>query len=358
MAQSNKFVFYSRTEYFRQLAREANEAKQGERIAVQAMAFDPRDPLAYELTEALIAAAARGVRVVIAIDAFAFLMEWRPLRLGPLWSHQSMPEKLHEPFRLRWLLLQRLKAAGGEYAITNPPTRRFTVPQAGRSHIKAAVVQDKIYIGGHNLTDSDHIDIMTCWHEATAANWVYEFITALLTTPDVRTALKDQDQTISLQNNAVLLIDAGVPRQSIIRDTAFRWIDDAQEWIFLTCQYFPGGLLAQHLLAAHRRGVQVRIIYSPPTAHGPEAPAHYLYNLRERLRLPASFFAEQLPKHFPLLHAKLLATEQGAILGSHNYVGQGVRLGTAEIALLRPDPLFATEAAAALTEALDAHGEH
>jgi phosphatidylserine/phosphatidylglycerophosphate/cardiolipin synthase-like enzyme len=138
-----------------------------------------------------------------------------------------------------------------------------------------------------------------------------------------------------------ILIDAGVPKQSTIYDHALALIDDAREHIFFTCQYFPGGKTARHLLAAHKRGVDVRIVYSHPLAHGVKSPGHYLYNARERLRLPAEFFADQRTAKAPLLHAKVIATEKGAIVGSHNYVSQGVWLGTAEIALLNQDPAFA-----------------
>jgi hypothetical protein len=59
-----------------------------------------------------------------------------------------------------------------------------------------------------------------------------------------------------------------------------------------------------------------------------------------------------LPKTGPGLHAKLIATEKGAIIGSHNYVRTGVQLGTAEIALMRYDTVFARNAIAALRREL------
>jgi hypothetical protein len=54
----------------------------------------------------------------------------------------------------------------------------------------------------------------------------------------------------------------------------------------------------------------------------------------------------------PRLHAKLLATEQGAMIGSHNYVVQGVTLGTAEAAILRNDPQFSKQAIGVFRERL------
>jgi phosphatidylserine/phosphatidylglycerophosphate/cardiolipin synthase-like enzyme len=165
-------------------------------------------------------------------------------------------------------------------------------------------------------------------------------------TGHARLAFEDTDTELKIDDKTRLLIDAGVPGQSRIYDEALALIDAAREWIVLTCQFFPGGRTGQHLLKAQKRGVNVQIIYGHPRHHGNEALGHYAYNLWERTRLPNDFFKHQLPKNMQMLHAKLLATEQGAIVGSHNFATQGVRLGTAEIALLRHDVQFSQ----ALTE--------
>ena len=67
-----------------------------------------------------------------------------------------------------------------------------------------------------------------------------------------------------------------------------------------------------------------------------------MHQMRERMRnLPEHFFAGRLGKLVPKLHAKVLASEKAAIVGSHNYVIQGVNFGTAELALHSMDPAFA-----------------
>jgi len=129
--------------------------------------------------------------------------------------------------------------------------------------------------------------------------------------------------------------------QSLIYDEALNMIDSAKEWIYVTCQYFPGGPTAKHLAAAQKRGVRIQIDFSHPHTHNSAAAVHHMHQLAQRARgLPRNFFAGRLDKHVPKLHAKVLATEQGAMLGSHNYVVQGVQFGTAEIALQSFDPIF------------------
>jgi hypothetical protein len=72
---------------------------------------------------------------------------------------------------------------------------------------------------------------------------------------------------------------------------------------------------------------------------------------RESLRVPSHFFEGMIAKKNTMLHAKLLATDAGAMIGSHNYVRAGVALGTAEIALLSYNSSFTSQALAAFERA-------
>jgi hypothetical protein len=225
---------------------------------------------------------------------FRFSLMNIPSGPGPLWFKPQRLAQLREPFASRLATLERFRAAGGRYVISNRPARRFTLPQAGRSHIKTAIVNDKIYIGGHNLSLANETDLMTCWHDEHAAEWVYNLVRGIITTGSTHAEFNGQDRRLSLGANAALLIDAGTPGQSLILDEALRFIDHAQDRILLTCQFFPGGRTAQHLLAAYRRSVRVEILYSPTHVHGKHMLAHQLQVLRERTRLPRLFFTGQL----------------------------------------------------------------
>jgi phosphatidylserine/phosphatidylglycerophosphate/cardiolipin synthase-like enzyme len=338
---TNEYQLVSRPEYFRNLVRLIDATKKGSRVAVASMTFVPTEPLIMRIMDALCDAARRGVHTSLIIDAHSFLAQENKLVPGPLWSHRELPSSLAEPFHTWVAALKRLESSGGRYAITNIPEKPFRNPYAGRSHIKGAVIDDYIYIGGCNLQDPEHTDIMIGRTHKESADWVYKWFEQMTATASTQLTFKGQDQHKTFADGTEIIIDAGVIKQSAIYDRALRLIDTAQERIYMTCQYFPGGKTAKHLLDAHKRGVDVRIIYSHPAVHGDKRLAHTLYNTRERMRMPADFFAEQQAPAAAKLHAKVLITDATSLIGSHNYVTQGVNFGTAEIALQNNDPAFA-----------------
>jgi phosphatidylserine/phosphatidylglycerophosphate/cardiolipin synthase-like enzyme len=260
---------------------------------------------------------------------------------GPLFLRTRLPANLPVRQRQCYHALQSLQSAGATCCITNIPSRRLRVPQAGRSHIKAAVVGRSSYVGGCNLSKPQELDVMVRFQDEAMAKTLAGWLACIAEAGTTRQAFQDVDTECALSGGRRLLLDAGVPGQSLVYDEALELIDTAKEWIYLTCQYFPGGTTAKHLAAAQARGVAVHIAHSHPAVHGPQAPFHHLYRLRERVRHSAPLFSGQLSRKTPNIHAKILASERGVLVGSHNYVVQGVALGTAELALFSPDPDFA-----------------
>jgi phosphatidylserine/phosphatidylglycerophosphate/cardiolipin synthase-like enzyme len=324
---------YTKTEYFAQLTRDIANTRPRDRVVVATMTFIANNRQIDNLYFKMRAAAKRGVDVTLLVDAYSFLTS-DTRTIGPLMHRRTLPTKMPQPFADRYLILKQMESSGCKVVITNMPGRPLTLYAAGRSHIKGAVVNDKIYIGGCNLTVAEQVDIMLGWQDRAAADWFYAQLQKMAALGSTQAAFQGEDLSLAIADDAKLLLDSGKPNQSLILDEAYKLIDSAQKHIFLTCQYFPGGKTAQHLKAAFERGVRVEIIYGHPSAQGIEAPAHHLYAFRERTRLPQQFFANRLLKGQPKLHAKVLATEQGAMVGSHNYVVQGVKFGTAEVALL------------------------
>ena len=338
------FRFSSRPQYFQELIDFAHGAGAGDRIAIATMGFDPRAESVATLAHELAAAARRGTQVLLWVDALTFLQSSHPTRFGPLWYGTGVAARSHRPFGERFALLEELRAAGGAYIITNRPRRPYTFTKAGRSHIKLAVLNDHVYLGGNNLERPLQIDIMASWQDKPAADYLYDFARQVAASGSPRTALHGRDTRHKLDTTNTLLIDAGVPRQSLILDEACRLIDETEERLFMTCQFFPGGRTGQRLAAAIKRGVKVTLFYSPASTHGHvERYGHTLYEWRERWRLPAELFAHRLPVGMPKLHAKVLVSEKAAMIGSHNYVVQGVAFGTAEIALINNNPAFGQE---------------
>lgn len=340
------YSFYTKSQYFTHLTQDIARTKRGDRVLVATMSFITSNQLLDTLYFEMRQAALRGVKVTLLVDAFAFLAsDEKPHEkaLGPLLYRRSLSTKLPQPFADRYRVLKQLEECGCTVTITNLPKRPLMFLAAGRSHIKAAVINDKLYIGGCNLTDPAQLDMMVSWHDQTAADWVYGNLTEVAHVGTTQATFKGQDQILELGGHAKLIIDAGKPKQSTILAEAYKLIDEAEEQISLTCQFFPGGETAKHLKMAYDRGVKVDVFYSHPSVHGIYEPVHHLYAFKERARLPQALFTNRLLKGRPKLHTKLLCTDKGAMIGSHNYVVQGVRFGTAEIALLNRDPTFAAD---------------
>jgi len=337
---TNSFSFLSRSEYFTDLKRAIDDTQPGDRVAVASMTFEPHWPLIHQLLQSLGKAADRGVHTSLSVDAYSFLARDGRLTPGPLWYRNTLATQLAEPFRSQQTALQALEVHGVQVGITNWPKRPFSVIPAGRSHIKAAVVNDMFYVGGCNLQAPAHTDIMARRSHQATADWLYGQLNQLAVSASTAETFGGIDQRQAIDAQTELLIDGGIPKQSTIYEQALRLIDEARERITLTCQYFPGGRTAERLKAAQRRGVAVQLVYSHPSAHGQKSLIHHLHIGRERLRLPASLFTGRRPKQAPLLHAKVLVTDRGSLLGSHNYVSYGVDFGTAEIALFSRDADF------------------
>lgn len=350
---SNSFTLLTKADYLARLAKDINSTKAGDRVAVATFSFEPKEKPIAELMRALCNAASRGVQVQLAVDAFTFLAS-NTLLPGPIWALPTLKQPLTKSYRDKLDILLALAANGGHYAITNMPKRPFSVIPGGRSHIKAAIINDSVYLGGCNLERPLDIDIMVEFSDKTAADWIYHNLTQLVQKKNTRIAFGDKDLSLKLDDTTSLFIDVGMRGQSQILDEAFKLIDSAEKWIFMTCQYFPGGKTAKHLLAAHKRGVKVELAYNHPSIHGKvESVGHHLYNYREKTRLPEGFFSGPFADSKQKIHAKLITTDKGVMFGSHNFVGQGVTLGTAEIALLSSDSNLSKRLVDSLKRQLD-----
>lgn len=334
------YTFLTRAKYFKTFADAARSAKPEERVLIAAMDIDPFEPAIIHVVHAMQTAARKGADVHLIVDAHNFLEADNSLP-GPLFYKHSL-DNLRGKFKATLALLGELEAAGGTFHITNVPKRLFNLHPFGRSHIKGGVVGNRVFIGGCNLESPQQTDIMVTWEDKLAADTLHLWFQKMVRERRVRDGFGDVDVELRLDDRTRLLLDVGVPRQSLIYDEALRVIDDAKEWIYLTCQYFPGGPTAKHLAAAQKRGVRIRIDYSNPSSHKPvDAALMYIHQFHQRTRgLPRNFFSGKLGKQMPKLHAKVLASEHEALVGSHNYVIQGVQFGTAEIALHSTDPIF------------------
>lgn len=315
-------------------------------MALISMGFDPADPTIAALMQALTQAAKRGVVVTLAVDAYSLMMNSKTgLPTGPVFFHRDPLSWKSAYYRNKITLLEGLRAAGGEYVIINLPQTMFINPLAGRSHIKATVMGEEAYIGGCNLDTAKQVDLMVRIPHTKTADWIYNLIMDIMANGSTGSSLRYEDRKFVIDADTTLFVDSGKRKQSIIFKQALEFIDNAKEWLVMTCQYFPNSITAKHLAAAAKRGVDVKLFFNHPSQHGPTGTLpHHLVLLQERMKNPAKLFTLERPKGDRRIHAKLIATEQGAIIGSHNYVTAGILLGTAEAAILRRDPAFAKQA--------------
>jgi phosphatidylserine/phosphatidylglycerophosphate/cardiolipin synthase-like enzyme len=339
-------------EYLIDVTKKISAAKAGSRITLMSMTFEPaEEPLVSKLMAAACAAADRGAKITVLIDAHTFMVSTKEHLTGPLLTSRDTT-KGNRGYKTKMHVLETLREHGGRFVIINNPGRRFSNPFAGRSHIKLAVIDDDSYVGGCNLSQLQ-VDAMVHLAEPKVADWLYDFAGQVADIGSVREALLDSDQTFSIRDNESLLIDAGVPDQSLIYDETLQLIDNANEWIVFTCQFFPNGETVRRLAQALERGVHVYLFYNHPSKHAHvNKLAHHLVLLQERSKWPRDLFRRQIAKKGERLHAKIIATEKAALVGSHNMVPVGVHFGTAEIAFQRNDPDFARTVAHFVTQKL------
>ena len=325
------FNLYTKQEFLARITARLDKLGKGDRAALATMSFDPHYPAIAKLVAGLEAAARRGATVHLAVDAYIFL-KGRASFAGPLLLHNTMPKRLRGEFAEKAAVLESLAAAGVVCTLTNQPKRAFSNPFGGRSHIKYAVIDSEAYIGGCNLDNPDNMDVMAGRQDQQLAAYLHNFAN------DTRQAagtafMEGSDRTVALAG-ASLVIDAGVRGQSLILQQALDLIDSARAKLLITSQFFPNGVTARHILAAHKRGVAVTILYNHPSKFTKnERLPQYVHVAWSKLRMPTELTANQLPKTSPYLHSKIIATESAAMVGSHNYVQTGVTFGTAEIAL-------------------------
>lgn len=342
MAAALNLELGSREDYYGGLIERLARAAPGERAAVATNVFMAEEPAVREVLGAMESAARRGVRVQLVVDACAFLLDRDATRLGPLVVSRSLEGPRRGPFAAAREALRALEAVGGWTVVINRPVRPLTNPIAGRSHIKYAVVGDWVWVGGCNLDNSDQLDLMVSWLDKGVAGWLLELTDRLFEVGHLARALDGLDMTRAVAPGVKLLVDAGARGRSLIYERALKLIDEAQKWVMITCQFYPNGETARRLLAAHRRGVKVAVLYNHPSRHpGLNQWVQQAVVTAWRRRQPANFFEHVLAGEGGFLHAKLIATEQVAMVGSHNYLPAGVKLGTAEMAVEVGDAAWA-----------------
>lgn len=348
------YKFYSASKYYGCLAEKIVRSRKGDRVILFSLWLKPEEPAVARVLEAANAAAQRGAEVWLVADAFTFLIK-NGLTPGPAFYFGNLPPVMPKAFEVIRDALKRLQQHGGRCAIINEPEwPRHVMPFMGRSHVKFSIVNDHDFVGGCNLAESDFIDVMVGWKDKRTADKLQALTDQIIRQGSVVNALGGQDLQLPIDKKTTLLIDAGRPGRSLILDSALQMIDNAKKHLLITYQYYPQSLTASHLRLAHEQGVELKIIYNHPAAH--TMPINfwlYVASWSVRQQSPSSFSTHRLPRGHNYMHAKLIASERGALVGSHNFMMSGVRLGTAEIAILSRSHRFAARAVKTLKKQIN-----
>lgn len=328
-----EYTLLNRAEYFDHLVERFCKAGAGDSITLATMEFKPDQGSIGKIVDALCQAARQGAHTTFLLDAYSFMLKDSAL-LGPLFFIKRDPKLGYGNFKPIVSALHKLRKSGVNCTVINKPHRPFKNPFGGRSHIKFAVINNEVMIGGCNLSNPELLDVMVHAESKRLADYMREFSNDVLDYKNVRKALKRRDASFKIDDDTDLLIDAGVKRQSLIYDRALNLIGRAGQRVYMTCQYFPNNKTPAELSKAYSRGVGVHLAYNHPDQH--RTPLRGIQKRTvaiKKKRLPPSVFENQLQMDKNYLHAKILLSEKEAIIGSHNFVKMGVSLGTAEIAL-------------------------
>lgn len=330
------FTVYSQQEYFDNLIQKVEQTKKGDRVSIITMGLEVDDSNTAPLLKSMGSAAARGVNASLIVDAFAQMFDTNYMPSGVI-PNRLKPSKVAERFSEKTQALASLSDKGVRVTETNTPSG-IHLPYAGRSHIKGAVINNEWRIGGCNLVNTDNLDTMIGGAQADTAEFLYSTFQKIAEKGNIRDALGDEDITWQIDEFSDLLIDVGVPGKSVIYKRALHAIDSADDWLTLTCQFFPSGKTGRKLAKSIHRNVDSYVFFNNSAQKRLGGRIMNTIRILSTPVLPKALFRGELEEGMPFLHAKILATEKEAILGSHNLIDAGVRLGTAEIALHSRNP--------------------
>lgn len=338
-ADTVELSLFSGVEFFKHLSSDISRTSAGDRVAILTMSFEPDEPLVAEVINQLLLAADRGTNIAFGVDAYTFLIDDSSKSIGPL----LLPIPIRQAaFKRRRRAIDQLAGKDSiACSIVNKPGRMLTNPYAGRSHIKIAIVNNKVKIGGPNFHKSDRPDISVEFEDSETADKLYELTKQIIEEGNTAEVLGEHDQIWPIDSKTKIMIDSGVRNQSLILDTALQIIEDAQKKVVGSFQFFPNGVVADSLIRTHKRGVNVSFTHNHPIERGLLlGSVEYLTRVSQKRRMPKSFFSGQAPRG-TTVHGSAIASEHSAIVGGHNLVERGVKFGTPELVVCRREPSFA-----------------
>lgn len=327
-------------EYFARFTKDVSMAGKGDRISMSTLCFDPREDVVNTLAEEFLGALERKAKVQLAIDHFGFPLahQFGMIAAGRLIDPEGLAARQE--------VVQALRKAGADVTITNQDTLPFSFlfRFLGRNHIKAAIVNNRVRAGGPNKFDAMRSDISVEFDDPVAAEMLHSLIGSLVQTGTTKAAFQGKDRRLKLPHGE-LLLDAGVPGQSVIMDEMLMLVDNAEESITSTAQYAPHGAFIRHTRAAEKRGVKLNMPCSVSNVQMERRVFGWMRTVHGFIYSDdAAGYC--IPEGLPELHGNILLIDAGiagkqvAVTGSHNHSSIGVRGGNAEMSYRSSEPAF------------------
>lgn len=303
------------------------------RLWAQTMYMNP-GAMVDNISEVLIKGVEKGVDSKFQIDYYTFMINGKSMVSLPSFNRKSKNEKL-EGIKNKRAALEELKNRNVNVRITNTPLfPKVSFPFLGRNHIKLAIADDVAWVGGLSYQDEDFDkeDFMMRLTDPSIVNVLANQF------DQVNESRATKDQFIPCNDETYVMTDRGDRGKSLILDVALNLVGRATQNVKLTTQFALNGEMEKTLYEAYKQGVDVTVYVSENESisefYGRELDR---FNKKiTKIRRPDFPYAESKKR----IHAKTLLVDFNqngdgvGIIGSHNFVGLGVTLGTAELSIL------------------------
>ncbi len=293
------------------------------------------------LVNSLVKASKRGVEASIVTDGIVKISRARDKATAAILGSNSTRE--FDVYATK-KMDEKLKDSGVKVVESRPFTKLNLLLFAfKRNHFKMAVVDNTAWIGGLNAgkeSDFNRIDFMM---RVTDQELVDELASIIQAPEKIN---KDYSKTVG---NVDLIVDGGVPGQSIIMEKVNQAIESIEHpedaEITILSPWVPDGKLLDVLHEAGLKGTKITVVTS---YHPFEFAFEGVYALVKNYNiLMMNLKGKRLTTLYtPLeVHGKMLFIRDGskktAMITTHNFTDKGVKMGTAEIALMSQNETFA-----------------
>lgn len=305
-------IFADGTAHFNALFRDIESATTS--IDLETFIFG-MDDLGKRLTDALVRAAQRGVRVRVLVDGAG--TPWWGTQYAKALEQAGAVTRVFHPFP--WQLWNLSRSVVKLPAVLKAIYLLLKIN--ARNHRKVCIIDTKIaYIGSMNISQC-HLD-----QASGGENWrdtsvrladldLSELVNAFEHAWSHRT-LKERIRTIfqQVRQDPIIRLNNNWHRRRILYKSLLRKIAQSKQRIWITNAYFvPDNILLRRLKEAAQRGVDVRIVLprKSDVMMMPWASATFYFSL---LKAGVRIFEYQ-PS---MLHAKSLLIDHWALIGSSN----------------------------------------